>query len=59
MSWYQLLDIEKEAAAERRAAASTPPVACPLDGEPLRTGPDGGLWCPFDGWRPDSGESGQ
>lgn len=29
------------------------PVACPNDGEPLRQGPDGRSYCPFDGWRPD------
>ena len=28
------------------------PVACPTDGEPLEEGPDGELFCPFDGWRP-------
>lgn len=27
------------------------PVACPNDGEPLRTGPDGILFCPYDGWQ--------
>ncbi|MDQ7910255.1 hypothetical protein RB614_37755 [Phytohabitans sp. ZYX-F-186] len=29
------------------------PVDCPNDGEPLRPGPDGKPYCPFDGWRPD------
>ncbi|HZN70570.1 MAG TPA: hypothetical protein VFC00_02635 [Micromonosporaceae bacterium] len=29
------------------------PVACPNDGEPLRSGPDGQPYCPFDGWRPN------
>lgn len=29
------------------------PSACPNDGEPLREGPDGFPYCPFDGWRPD------
>lgn len=32
---------------------SVPPVACPNDGEPLRSGPparQGILYCPFDGW---------
>lgn len=28
------------------------PVACPNDGEPLRDGPDGQPYCPYDGWRP-------
>lgn len=30
-----------------------PPLsACPNDGEPLVTGPDGRPFCPYDGWRP-------
>ncbi|PXY27431.1 hypothetical protein [Prauserella muralis] len=53
MSWEQLLDIYTEAADGARAERETPPQACPNDGEPLRTGPDGELYCPFDGWRPD------
>lgn len=55
MSWHQLLDIYADAAADRQAEAATPPAACPNDGEPLKTGPDGGLYCPFDGWRPGRG----
>lgn len=55
MSWHQLLDIYADAAAEAQAEAATPPAACPNDGEPLKTGPDGGLFCPFDGWRPGRG----
>lgn len=51
MSWEQLLSIAAEAADERRAEASAPPEACPLDGEPLQPGPNGGLYCPFDGYR--------
>jgi hypothetical protein len=27
-------------------------VACPNDGTPLLSGPNGDLYCPFDGWRP-------
>jgi len=53
MSWEQLRDIYREAADLATEAAASPPVACPNDGEPLRTGPDGRLFCPFDGWRPD------
>lgn len=51
MGWGQLLSIYAEAAADRAAEQAAPPEACPNDGEPLRTGPDGGLYCPFDGWR--------
>jgi hypothetical protein len=32
-----------------------PETACPNDGEPLRTGPRGVLYCPFDGYRPERG----
>lgn len=49
-SWYTLLDIMREAAAERRAERERVPVACPNDGEPVRTGPRGELHCSFDGW---------
>lgn len=52
-SWYGLLDILAEAADIARQYATTPPAACPNDGEPLITGPDGRLFCRFDGWRPD------
>jgi uncharacterized Zn finger protein (UPF0148 family) len=52
MSWQQLLSIYQEARDEVAAEQSRTPTACPNDGEPLLTGPDGGLYCPFDGWRP-------
>lgn len=52
MSWQRLLDIYHEAAEDIRFQQTQPPVACPNDGEPLKTGPDGKLYCPFDGWRP-------
>jgi hypothetical protein len=51
VSWEQLISIAHEAAEERRAEASAPPEACPNDGEPLREGPAGVLFCPFDGWQ--------
>lgn len=51
MSWEQLLSIVQEATAQRQAEATTPPVACPNDGEPLSIGPHGELFCTFDGWR--------
>jgi hypothetical protein len=49
-SWdglLSILDYARELAREERAAA---PVACPLCGEPLESGPRGELHCPFDGW---------
>lgn len=50
MSWNQLLSIIQEAAAEREYWATTPPMACPNDGEPLVTTPSGAeneLYCPW------------
>lgn len=50
MSWQQLLSVYAEAEEYEREERSTPPTACPNDGEPLRTGPHGELFCRFDGW---------
>jgi hypothetical protein len=52
MPWGQLQAWRREAAAEADAERQRPPTACPHDGEPLREGPDGLLFCPYDGWRP-------
>lgn len=54
MSWEQLLSIAKEAAEYAREDRDNPPVACPNDGEPLVEGPDGRLFCRWDGWKPPS-----
>ena len=51
MSWNQLLTIVKE--ARDPSFTTKPVVACPNDGEPLRSGPNGELFCPYDGYRPD------
>lgn len=48
--WYGLLNIVREAGAMAAADREAPPVACPNDGEPLRS-KNGTLWCPFDGFR--------
>lgn len=50
MSWEQLRDIAREAAVDAEVERARPPLACPNDGEPLRRGPGGALFCPFDGW---------
>jgi len=50
MSWNQLLDIYREAADEAREEKSRRPTACPDCGEPLISGPDGVLFCKFDGF---------
>lgn len=52
MSWEQLAEILAAARLEHEQNVSQPPRACPNDGEPLREGPDGQLFCPSDGWRP-------
>jgi hypothetical protein len=53
VSWYQLLDIRRQAKEEFDFYAERPPLACPLCGEPLKTAPpsaDATLFCPFEGW---------
>lgn len=49
-SWYQLLDILALNDEELQRLRNTPPTACPHDGTPLQTGPNGELHCVFDGW---------
>ncbi|MFE1192926.1 LamG-like jellyroll fold domain-containing protein [Streptomyces olivaceoviridis] len=48
-SWYGLIDILREGAQLAREERERDPVACLDCGEPLRTGPRGELYCPFDG----------
>lgn len=50
MSWDQLVSLYRAAADELAQEQADPPAACPNDGQPLETGPNGELWCPFDGW---------
>lgn len=52
-TWYGLLSILREAREEAEAERVRLPMACPEDGEPLRDGPAGQLFCGWDGWRPD------
>lgn len=51
--WSGLLSILQDAQAAAEAERPRQPQACPNDGEPLRDGPDGQPYCPWDGWRPD------
>lgn len=50
MSWEQWLSVIEEAKDLQTQELSAPPVCCPNDATPLIQGPDGQLWCPFDGW---------
>jgi hypothetical protein len=50
--WDGLLGIIDDARQTADAERNTPPVFCPNDGTRLETGPDGGLHCSWDGWRP-------
>lgn len=46
MAWEQLESIYTEAAEYVRQEKTEPPLACPFDGEPLSSRPDGdGLFC--------------
>ncbi|MFI0236329.1 hypothetical protein [Streptomyces sp. NPDC016845] len=60
-SWYGLLDILQEGAQLYREDRERMPTACEDCGEPLRTGPRGDLYCPFDGsiWGPGPTRLGQ
>lgn len=51
MAWEQLLSIreQQQADAEFAAERRADPPACPVDGWPLREGPNGELECPFGG----------
>lgn len=57
MSWNQLLDIMRQNKDEAASGRDIERYVCPNDGEPLRQGPRGGWYCPFDGYRPDGAMS--
>jgi hypothetical protein len=56
-SWWGLDSVLKQSREEFDEYRSRPPVACPVDGEPLRPPPvtvsASGieLWCPYCFWR--------
>ncbi|MEA5366098.1 hypothetical protein VA596_41680 [Amycolatopsis sp., V23-08] len=60
-SWYGLVDIASEAVQKFEDQQTRAPVACQDCGEPLRTGPNGENYCPFDGsiWGPGPRRIGQ
>jgi hypothetical protein len=51
MAWQQLIGIIEEARALEREEATKIPVECPNDFTPLKEGPNGVLFCPYDGWK--------
>jgi hypothetical protein len=51
-SWYGLLSAWEEDRQYQIEERTSTPVACPNDGEPLLEGPNGEIYCPYDGWRP-------
>jgi hypothetical protein len=51
VSWYGLLSILKDQQQTITEYRRRTPTACPNDGEPLRDGPNGSRFCPFDGWQ--------
>lgn len=48
-SWYGLIDILRDGAQSYREERDRIPAACLDCGEPLRSGPGGERYCPFDG----------
>lgn len=53
--WWGLADILSDSVQLRADELSRPPEACPDCGEPLRTGPEGELYCAFDGTQWEAG----
>ena len=51
MPYEQVKAILAENRAARSVPAAEPPVACPIDGEPLDVHPDGSRNCPFGNYR--------
>ena len=51
MAWQQLVDMIEEGRDLDRVNATKIPVECPNDYTALTNGPDGALFCPWDGWQ--------
>jgi hypothetical protein len=51
--WRALQSIVNTARREREEDDARAPIACPHDGEPLKTNINGIAFCPYDGWKPD------
>ena len=61
MAWEQLTAMVQEAWDIDQQDRTTPPTSCPNDHVPLREGPEGKLYCPFDGtvWPDDASAWGE
>lgn len=51
MAWETLVNILAEAREIDALEATRMPLECPNDYTALREGPDGVLYCPWDGWQ--------
>lgn len=51
MAWEELLTIVADTVDQIIEWRTTPPQACPKDGEPLLEGAGGVRYCRFDGWQ--------
>lgn len=51
MAWEELTAIVADTMEQVLNLKSTPPQACPQDGEPLLDGPNGVKYCRYDGWQ--------
>lgn len=56
MAWDQLLGFAEEAAEIDQQDSTGTPTSCPNDHTALRQGPDGKMYCPWDGlvWPDDA-----
>lgn len=61
MAWDELLGFIQEGADIDQQDRSTAPTSCPVDFTALQEGPDGVLFCPYDGlkWPDDAGAWGE
>lgn len=61
MSWEQLAAMVQEAREIDQADRAAEPTSCASCYTPLKPGPDGGLFCPWDGlrWPEDAGSWGE
>ena len=49
--WYSLLSTDQAARDVKETFLQLGPLSCPNDGQPLTSGPDGSLFCEYDGWK--------